>query len=76
MSNMARDWDNVIFTDSKIWAYQSAGNGLQGKQWCDAASVPVTHTARNKQQVHAYAGICARGHTELIFVTGTSLHRG
>jgi hypothetical protein len=44
------------------------------KAWVTHSSKPLRYTAKEKYQVHAYAGISYYGKTSLIFVTGTTGH--
>lgn len=42
------------------------------KAWVRHSSQPLRYTAKEKYQVHAYAGISYYGKTSLVFATGTT----
>lgn len=64
----------MLFTDSKYWTYQFSNRASGKKAWVTHTSKPLRHVAKEKYQVHAYAGISYYGKTSLIFVTGTTGH--
>lgn len=67
--NRTIDWDCVLFTDSHI--YQAGGTtGRKRQQRVNARK--RRQTQAHGLKLHVYAGMSARGVTELRFVTGTS----
>lgn len=68
------DWKRVMFTDSKYWTFQFSNRGNAKKAWVDSKAKPIKYTAKDKHQLHAYAGITYYGATSLIFVSVSNGH--
>ena len=67
--NAGQDWENVLFTDSHI--YQIGGTtGRKRQQRVTARK--TRETTGHGLKLHVYAGMSARGTTDLHFVTGTT----
>ncbi len=69
---MDKDFNNVMFTDSKYFKFGYQPTGKYAAVWCKKGDRPKIPTVKNVKKVHVYAGIAAQGVTPLFFVEGTS----
>ena len=63
---------NTLFTDSKIFEGEPAASSKLGSAWGPRDAPPARGVKQKAAyQVHAYAGVCAKGGTRLFITKGT-----
>lgn len=63
-------WENILFTDEKIFTLEQAHNHQNDRIWSTSAPGPSSAVEHRQypQSVMVWAGICASGKTPLVFV--------
>ena len=64
-------WLRVLITDSKYFPLYARGK--PAGRWCTPATRGTAPRPKKGPAVHAYMGICKKGITKLMFVTGTHM---
>lgn len=65
------NWDNVVFSDEKIFYVSKHPNKKNDVVWAaDPSEVLPAEVISHSQKVHVWAGICSRGKTYLSFIEG------
>lgn len=70
--NLARSWDNVMFTDRKRFYFRYPGCCVNSTQWRVVGTKLVAHRVSRPYCANVYLGITKYGPTQLVFVAGTS----
>jgi hypothetical protein len=70
--NLARSWDNVMFTDRKRFYFRYPGCCVNSTQWRVVGTKLVAHRVSRPYCANIYLGITKYGPTQLVFVAGTS----
>jgi hypothetical protein len=69
--NLARSWDNVMFTDRKRFYFRYPGCCVNSIQWRVVGTKLVAHRVSRPYCANVYLGITKYGPTQLVFVAGT-----
>lgn len=70
--NLARSWDNVMFTDRKRFYFRYPGCCVNSTQWRVVGTKLVAHRVSRPYCANVYLGITKYGPTQLVFVAGTN----
>ena len=70
--NLARSWDNVMFTDRKRFYFRYPGCCVNSTQWRVVGTKVVAHKVSRPYCANVYLGITMYGPTQLVFVAGTN----
>ena len=66
------DWENTLFTDEKPFLLFAATNPQNDRVWTDDPDqVPPVELVKHAASVNVWAGVSAKGKTELYFYEGT-----
>lgn len=69
---LEHDWENTLVTDEKPFVLFAATNPQNDRVWTDdPAKVPPVELVKHASSVNVWAGVSAKGKTDLYFYDGT-----